>query len=244
MIGGWVGLVLGLATAPLVSEVSVDQVEIRYSFDGADLLVFGAVDLSEDSRARPDVVVAITGPPIPTVIRKKERVAGIWINTQSVRFSDAPGFFHVVSTRPVDAIAAEMVLAQAGLLIENWAFTSDAAPAVQADFTEALLRRKRLAGLYNRDPDGVTIKSNRLFRTDLRLPANVPTGPYEVHVLAFLDGEIIGQQRQYLDVTKEGFERTLYTLANERPLAYGLLAVIIALGAGWLAAAATNRKRL
>jgi hypothetical protein len=39
-------------------------------------------------------------------------------------------------------------------------------------------------------------------------------------------------------VQKAGVGRWLFNLSRERPLAYGLLSVALALAAGWLAAAA------
>ncbi|MGF1606004.1 MAG: TIGR02186 family protein [Rhodothalassiaceae bacterium] len=235
-------IVLGLAAPPLLVDLSVSRVEIRYSFAGANLLLFGAIGEAADQADRLDVLVVVKGPPTPTVVRRKDRIAGIWVNRESVEFDDAPGFYYLASTRPLDAFISADQLAALAVRPEDLPLQAEADDEA-AKFRAALIRLKRQEGLYGLDPDAVTIRQQRLFRTDIPLPANVPTGPYAIDIYLFADGRLAARDRASLEVTKEGFERLVYTLANDRPFLYGLFAVVIALIAGWLAALVGQRRR-
>lgn len=79
---------------------------------------------------------------------------------------------------------------------------------------------------------------NRLFRTDIELPANTPIGLYEINVYLFRQGQIVDAQTSSLVVSRAGVSANVYEFAMEQALWYGLAALIFALFAGWLAAAA------
>ena len=72
-------LALGASETKLVPDVSQRDIEIRYSFTGAELLLFGAI-LYPNGRAprdRADIAVVVKGPVQPLVVREKQKVAGI-----------------------------------------------------------------------------------------------------------------------------------------------------------------------
>ena len=89
--------------------------------------------------------------------------------------------------------------------------------------------------MYRQEQDDVTHVGEGLFKTDIRLPANVPVGEFIVETFIFQDGTIKARNRILLTVDKEGFERAAYDYAHEYPFWYGLTAVLVALSAEWLA---------
>ena len=105
----------------LVPDISARQVQIQYSFTGAQLLLFGAV-VYPGGRVptRPvDIVVVLRGPVQPILLREKQKIAGIWMNADSNRFRSAPSFYAVAASRPIDALVDERTAA-----ITNWACTT------------------------------------------------------------------------------------------------------------------------
>ncbi|MGZ8996701.1 MAG: TIGR02186 family protein, partial [Rhodospirillales bacterium] len=92
------------------------------------------------------------------------------------------------------------------------------------------------------EPGRILFLGNRLFRTDLWFPANAPVGRYVVQVFLIRDGEVASAEITPLIVSKVGFEASVYNFAQRYSLAYGVLAILIAAGAGW-AANAIFRKR-
>src|SRR6185436_18575433 len=73
-------LALGQAEPRLVPDVSQRNIEIRYSFSGAELLLFGAILYpgGRKPEATPDIAVVLKGPLERIVLREKQKVAGIW----------------------------------------------------------------------------------------------------------------------------------------------------------------------
>src|SRR3546814_79845 len=60
----------------LVADLSDHEVAITTGFTGAELLLFGAVE------GEGQIVVVVTGPRQTTTVRRKARVAGIWMNVE------------------------------------------------------------------------------------------------------------------------------------------------------------------
>ncbi len=75
----------------------------------------------------------------------------------------------------------------------------------------------------------------RLFRTRVFFPSNVPTGRYTAEVYLLRGGVIIGNQSTPLVVHKVGLEADVFRFAHQQSALYGIIAIVIALGAGWLA---------
>ena len=100
-----------------------------------------------------------------------------------------------------------------------------------------MVRNKRKSGLYGAEIGTVTTVGGRLFRTSVSFPANVPTGPYMVHVYLFREGRMIDQFKKRLTVQKAGIEADIFDFAHQHSAMYGLIAIVIALVAGWLAGA-------
>lgn len=231
-------VVTGVAQAQ-VTDLSDSRIEIRYSFEGADLILFGATGKAPLDPDQPfDVVVVVRGPEVPTIVRRKRKISGIWVNAESIRFPAAPGYYAVAANRPLDQIAQSSMFTQAGIGFENLRLAIEGGVAEEArkpEFMAALNRLKSSQGLYRSELDKVTILDQGLFRTDVSLPATVPVGTFFVDTFILQQGSIKGRDRIRMAVEKEGFERAVYTFAHDYPFFYGMIAVLIALGAGWLA---------
>ena len=87
------------------------------------------------------------------------------------------------------------------------------------------------------DERSVGIQQSTLFRTNIALPANLTEGDYKVRFFLTRGGAVIDSQEKTVLVYKEGLERWLYALAHKQPLLYGLLALVLAVAAGWGASA-------
>jgi uncharacterized protein (TIGR02186 family) len=92
-------------------------------------------------------------------------------------------------------------------------------------------------GLYGTSHGQVAFLGERLFRTTVHFPANVPTGAYTVSVFLIRNGDVVSAQTTPLLVTKVGFSAEIFDFAQRQSLAYGLSAIVFAVFAGWLAGA-------
>ena len=73
----------------------------------------------------------------------------------------------------------------------------------------------------------------RLFRTTVTFPANVPTGRYTVEVYLFRAGRLLSTATKPLTVRKAGIEASIFDFAHQHAAWYGIIAIVIALMAGW-----------
>ena len=224
----------------LAADVSDRLIAITTAFVGGDVVVFGAID-----EAKGDIVITMQGPRQLQTVRRKSRIAGIWVNRSRISFEDIPSFFAIAATRPLGDIASESVRSQFGLGVDHLTMAPvDAAgyssEEIQA-FADALVRNKQKAGLYTEAPLSVTFPGPKLFRTTFSFPANVPPGNYQIEVFRFVDGRVTGAQRSSLQISKVGMEADVYDFANQRSALYGIVAIIIAVAAGWLAGVVFRR---
>src|SRR5690606_2347544 len=96
-----VGLSIGAkgaaAQSSLITDISSHLISVTSDFTGTELLLFGAIELDSEEvgPGTGDVLVTVRGPERKVVVRRKERVAGIWINTESVEFLKVPSFYAI-----------------------------------------------------------------------------------------------------------------------------------------------------
>ena len=83
---------------------------------------------------------------------------------------------------------------------------------------------------------GVRIIGDKLFRASVELPKDINEGTYEVSIYFFEDQKLIDKDVSSVFVNKTLAGKYIYTQANERPLLYGIICVIIAWIAGLLVA--------
>ncbi|WP_313197287.1 TIGR02186 family protein [Rhizobium sp.] len=219
--------------------VSTNEIAITSDFRGADLTVFGAMTNADDlllAIGNYDIIVTLEGPRDYATVRKKERIFGVWVNTDSMIFEQVPESYSIASTRQLDDPTQLPPINTAGVGIEHLAlnpigYIRDVGEL--SDFREAYRRLKLAGGLYQKEASGVRFVSSSLFRASLRLPANVPDGVHIVRAYLFKSGTLLTQREIPLRVVKTGLEQAITDTAHNQPFAYGLLCVLIALVTGW-----------
>ena len=239
-------LLMGQAGPRLVPDISARAIEIRYSFTGAQLLLFGAI-LYPGGRTptRPlDVVVVLKGPVQPMIVREKQKIAGIWMNADSHRFVSAPSFYSVASNRPLAQVVGERTAAVYELGLGNLQLSpgGGAQPDKARRFENGLLDLRARQGLYAENSNGVEISDGVLYRARISIPSQVPVGTYETETFLIDRGKVIAAATKEVEVRKTGFERFVATAARRHGFLYGLAAVLLSLGLGWGAAALFGRS--
>lgn len=218
------------------SDLSTREISIQSNFTGIEILLYGSIDFSQTpvpETGAYDVIMVVRSPAEPLIARRKERVAGIWVNGPGKIYPLIPGFYAALSTRPFRAIASDETLKALGIGFGNLDFGR----ATQGDpdeekFRSAVVRLKLKQRLFQEDDDGVDFVGRSLFRGTVALPVNVPTGRYTTDIYLFRDGQVISRNQSTLEVNKAGFEGGVYRLAYAHPFVYGVLAVVLAMLAG------------
>ncbi len=240
-------LLMGQAKPVLVPDVSQRNIEIAYSFTGAELLLFGAV-LYPGGRLpgveKPtDVVVVVKGPVQSILVREKEKVAGIWVNAARLRYRSAPSFYAILSSRPIGDLVDDRTRAiyELGLGSLQLSPASSAPPEEQDRFASGLVDLKRRSGLYYEAPRAVEITDGVLYRARVTIPARVPVGRFTAETFLIRDGRVLAAATRDIDIRKSGFERYVARAADNHSIAYGLVAVALSVLFGWTAGYVARR---
>ena len=234
-------LLIGAAKPVLVPDISSRSVEIRYSFTGAQLLLFGAI-LYPGGRAptRPaDIVVVLRGPVEPIVVREKQKIAGIWMNADSNRFRSAPSFYAVASSRPIAQLMDERTAAIYEMGLQNLQLSpgGGALPEKERRFEAGLLDLRRRQGLYAEHARGVEISEGVLYRATISIPSQVPVGTYTAETFLIDRGRVLAAATREIQIDKSGFERFVALAARRHAFLYGIVSVLLSLGLGYAAGA-------
>lgn len=220
--------------------LSTDRVSITSDFSGADLTIFGALDGADPLIARQgryDVVVVLEGPARPVVVRRKDRILGMWINAQSETFVNVPVSYSVATTRMPQDITAPDNYRRLSLGADSIYMQPEdesAGPVTIEEFTAALRNRKRASGLYSERYGGVQFLSQNLFRATLTLAPNVPVGTHRARAFLFRNGIFIRETSAQLAILKAGFEQSIFLASRDYGFLYGIFAVTLAMLTGWL----------
>ncbi|MFK7752271.1 MAG: TIGR02186 family protein [Sedimentitalea sp.] len=242
----WILLFLLLPFVAQAEEVvlglSQDKVAITTSFDGSEILIFGAVKREQPipTDAPLHVVITIAGPSTPVMVRRKAKWFGIWVNTDALEVDAAPSFYAVATSAPMSQVLSDVTDLRQKISIDR-AIRSVGAPSNISDaasFTDAVIRIRRDQGLYQILESQVVLDEQTLFRMALKMPANLTEGDYKTRIFLTRNGQIVSQYQTSIDVRKVGLERWLFALSREQPLLYGLMSLAIAIAAGWGASAA------
>lgn len=233
-------LFLGAARDPiLVPEISQHEIRVRQGFKGTELLLFGAILTPEGTRAAQayDIVIVLQGPPRSIVLREKQKVAGVWINAASSDFRSAPTFFAVASNRPIEDIVDERTAAiyELGLPWLQLSPIGAIDPDKQRRFAAGLVDLMRRQELYQQDEDAVTVSGGVLYQARIALPSSVQTGTYTAETFAISRGKVVAAATTTVEVRKEGFERFVALQAERNSFWYGVFAVLMSVGMGWVA---------
>jgi len=247
--------VLALAAAPLlvaadkpvlVPDISARRVDIRYTFTGAQLLLFGAIVYpgGRPPSSTADIAVVLRGPVQPILVREKQKIAGIWMNADSNRFRSAPSYYAVASSRPISELVDERTAAIYELGLDNLQLSpgGGALPDKERRFEAGLLDLRRRSGLYSQSPRGVEISDRVLYRATITIPSQVPVGTYTAETFLIDKGKVLAAATRDIEIDKSGFELFIALAARRQAFLYGLTSVLLSLALGWAAAWAFRRR--
>lgn len=239
----WSALPVG--AQQVIAGLSQNRISISADFDGSEILIYGAIKRETPDLVALGVIVTIEGPSQKLTVRRKDRRALIWINDAAAEVDRAPSFYAVSTSGPLSQILSATSDMQHRITVPRAIRT--AGPPMIGDqplaFTQALIRIRERQNLFQTNIGAVTVRGGLLFATSIALPANLVEGRYTARVFLTRARRVVAEYETSIRVEKVGLERFLYTLAHEQPLVYGLLSLVIAVGAGWGASTAFRYVR-
>jgi len=233
-----------LSAEKIVLGLSQDEVAITATYEGSEILIYGAVSrVAPAPEGNTGIIIAVSGPLEPVTVRRKERKFGIWVNSDAVEVDAAPSFYAVATSAPFTEVLTDVEDLRHKISIPRAIRAVGTGVSDSENFTEALIRVRENAGLYQVLDNTVSFEQGTLFGTSIALPANLTEGMYSTRIFLTRDGAVVDEYVTQIPVNKVGIERWLYELAHQQAFIYGLMSLAIAIAAGWGASAAFSLLR-
>ena len=226
------------STPELIVDLSQARVSITSAFQGESLLLFGMFDPPGE------IVVVVAGPPARETVLRKERFLGLWLNTGRQGFDDVPAYYYIAASAPLQRLLARGAGGEILSLEDRLSSIRPVrrrSPEELTKFRGGLVEVKRREDLYPANFGQVTVQAGRLFRAELPFPSRLPEGVYDVRTYLLRDGKIVAAVSRPLPVGKVGFSAQLAGWSTHEGPLYGLGAILMALGLGWLGGAVLRR---
>ena len=244
-----IGMHSGLATSippTLVTDLSKKIISINVNFSGSKFHIFGAVKRGFSQNAsidQPpfDIMIEVIGPPVSLELFKKERLYGFWINKKIRVFDSMPSFYSLSGTKPLGLIVEENIKKANKIGLIEQIKTSE-----NLSIDDTIIANIKLTGksnvAYKEESKQITFLENTLFSTEIDLPTDLVEGDYLVRIHLIRFKEVLATQEDIIYVKKVGIEQWVHYLAYNKPKAYGLIAILLAIAFGWTASFIFSRK--
>lgn len=239
-------VVIGLTVLPFVNntpalavtcEVSPAIVPIMLKYNGADLSITGS------SKAGDDLIIRISNDHADAHYKYKGKAGGIfWMKKGDISFKNVPGVYMLYSTGEIDHLLSENEqkanqIGYKGLKAASEMETESAEIQGQDEkWKNEFIRFKESQKLYAIHSGTVTRQhgqTNDTFQVDVRWPYQAGPGTYTVEALAIRNGQVVENSSTQFTVKRAGLVEKLSTMAFENSALYGIMAVIIAIVAGF-----------
>jgi uncharacterized protein (TIGR02186 family) len=232
------------AREPVLSKVLNDDINITASFDGAKIIVYGAIDpkLYDDSI----VIITILGPSLKLKVSQKKKYFGIWlVNANNANFINAPGYYAIASSNSNFNNVDSPFLKENQIGWKNLKINMHNSIDLKnnKDFYRNILKIfYKNRNLLVIEKSSIDILDGTLFRADFDLPGITPTGKYKVNTfLVNKEGELLSAWKNEVKVTKGGMGAYLYDYSKNHSFLYGLFAALGAILLGFTASEVFRR---
>lgn len=221
----------------LTSQVSPEHVPINITYNGAKLKISG------QSMAGDDLIVRITSASADAHYKYMGKASGLfWMKKGDISFKNVPGVYMLFSTRDLDhlldaaeqkknLIGYEALKETAEIETENEEIRQNV-----SEWQNEFVRFKQKENLYSINAGTVVRQHGQdsdTYQVEADWPFQAAPGSYTIEVMAIRNGKIAERAASVFTVERAGVVSKLSDLAfNKAPL-YGMMAVIIAIMAGF-----------
>jgi Putative transmembrane protein (Alph_Pro_TM) len=195
----------------------------------------GQVTISGEVPAGQDVIVEIAGPVVNGQFDIKGRVGPFWMTSGKAEMDGAPTMYVLLLPggrdwhRKAASLGLDLERLKSKIAIQS-------ATVPPEELFSMFLELKKNEGLYVVKDNAVVYtdakNGPRRFTAICRFPRSTAAGNYTIKATAITDGTKGMELSRSFAVDEVGFARLVYDMATNQRLAYGILAVVIALFAG------------
>jgi uncharacterized protein (TIGR02186 family) len=227
------------AQEKVVTAASKNVVEIGLSYSGDRIYFFGVNPVPGS-----DVVIKLTAEKEEAVkLSMKGKVGPFWMTVKQYEVTGAPFIYKIHTNKSLDQIISKKTAQELELgydavrhRMKMHLIRGEAAPKDADVVWKGLLKIKERGNLYNivEDPKRLEVAEGKLFKHYFRFPAAATEGRYLVESYCFQKGQLVGYGKDVIQIKKVGLENWLTQTSRNSAIFYGILAVVIAMGAGLL----------
>jgi len=218
---------------------SKNIIEIGLSYRGDQIHFFGVNPVPGS-----DLIIRLTAEKEEEIkLSVKGRVGPFWMAVKQYDITGAFFMYKIHATKPIKEIISEKTAQELGLgyeairhQIKAKLARGVAAPDDAEKIFKGFIKIKEKANLYNivEDPKRLEMAEGKLFKHYFRFPPAAMEGRYVVESFCFQNGQQVGYGKDVIEIKKVGLEHWFTYTSQENPIFFGILAVLIALGAGLL----------
>lgn len=216
---------------PMISAISTNEIKIDSSFTGQKILLFGAK--SEVG----DLVIIIRGPEKDFIVNKKGKTLGVWHNAKRIKFNNVYSYYSFFTTNT--DLKNSNLLKKLEIGEKNIKFQSNKPLKELEDaeikFSMELIKDLSENSLYQKNSDEIQFLDETLFKVMLEFPKNIPKGEYLVEIYLIDDGNLSAFQAIPIYVNQVGFNATIKNMAHNQSFRYSIIAILLAVSAGFIA---------
>ncbi len=237
LTGGAALAVTPEARQTVITAASKNLVEIGLTYRGDQIHFFGVNPVPGA-----DLIIRLTAQKDEEIkLSVKGRVGPFWMTVRQYDVTGAPFMYKIHASKPVAEIispetALELEIGYAAVRnrMNMHLARGEAAPDDADKVFQGLLKIKERLNLYNieEDPKRLEVTEGRLFNHYFRFPPAATEGSYQVETFAFQKGELVGYGKDVIEIKKVGLEHWLTHTSQNSPVFFGIIAVLVAMGAG------------
>jgi uncharacterized protein (TIGR02186 family) len=237
LAGGAALAVTPEAQQKIITAASKNLVEIGVTYRGDQIHFFGVNPVPGA-----DLIIRLTAEKDEEIkLSVKGRVGPFWMTVKQYDVTGAPFMYKIHAGKPIAQIispetARELEIGYPAVQQRmKMHLARGEAAADDADKVfHGLLKIKERLNLYNieENPKRLEVTEGRLYKHYFRFPPAATEGSYLVETFAFLKGELVGYGKDVIQIKKVGLEHWLTDKSQNSPVFFGIIAVVVAMGAG------------
>jgi len=230
----------------LTCKVKPQEININLFYHGEKVIISGKT--ASDT----NILVKISSPKDAEVFMEKGKVKGIfWMNVKKLIFKGIPQvYFTFSSDDNLDGDLNEKEKQRWGVgyeILENsFEVSSVKTPAQKDALFKELIKFKNKERLWGRFKNEIQFspinEKEKAYKLVINWSPNIPPNLYLVDVYAMKNGVVVDHAQSKIEVKKTGIEKTLSTLAENNGALYGIISILVALGAGVITGVVFKKK--
>jgi len=225
-----------LGEKEFVTVSTKEQINIDLRYSGDRIYFFGTVP----EKGADVVVKLISSATEHTKLTQKGKVGLFWMGTKQYEISNIPFMYKIHSSGKLNSILTTTLAKELGIGYEilkgnmELKLVKGEAPEERDIVFDGFVKMKEKDNLYRIAEQRIKITQERVFQHYFTFPQKAKEGTYKIISYVIKGGKLLAMSNDTVVIQKVGMEGWLTRMARNYGLAYGIMAVIVAVSAGLL----------